>query len=978
MALTQFLNQAQVNNQSAYNYYPVHSFGRLTDRNNRIVRDDVIPFMAKQLSDAVKAEDSHKTLVFIRALGNLGHPKILSAFEPYLEGQKQVSDFQRTAIVAAMDQLAVNFPRLARSVLYKIYQNAGEVHQVRAAAVFALMRTTPPVAMLQRMAEMTHHDPSNQVSAAVKSAIESAAQLQNHDQHILAANAKAAAKFLPQDSIAAEASAGSRSYLRDYIDRELDLEYAHQWSILGSQDSDYPHGIFFAARRSFGGLNRASFANAMVSSIDVLADQLADQMDDSKLNRKPQVPRNAANKNERSSKNQRNKQQNQDAWSTQKIAQLLNIETEEAEQLEAQIYSNIMGSPRFFTFDNQTIQELPEHVRKYAKELRSGRTFNYTKLYNREAVTISFPLATGFPFVYSFKTPALVQWGGEARMRTQPDMSEGPQNGGATRPEDDQVQIPKSANISAEMEMVYSQMTSAKVGFITPFDHKRYSAGYVQKSQVFLPIRIEADIDLRNQEIVAEFSPLIQSSWNNKQKQAVKIAHMSNWPYTSVQDILVLRPIAGDKDTKIVHTQQSKNVDETFGDRATGMAFQLQGKYEKRFLDFATLSKYMKRGDLPAAMLAPLAAPFPEQFNFELSFDNQKSEVKKARVTLSYANDQEDDGSQPQSAGRSHPRASRNENNNAQEANPTSKSANSFKRQQEFLQNAAAGIVHSEAAVVDMSIQFEGPAKQNHAEFIATLAFASSPIDEKSRVLVYASSSPAKSQSKQQLCFAAEAKFPSASQMNYRNAAEEKADSQIDLQVAAGDDCSSSSATKFSVKAKMQQSDQYKEALRTHPVAKQCLKQMAEGNHQLPACQKAIRYANVLNQYKVTIDYENLSSKAKNATEKLFNIARVAGYAYLDEDRMHTSDKKNRVQLEANFEMHGANVTIEAPNMRAQFKNLRLNQKMTHIAAITPDQTLVQRLKNTLKKGTGKSYIVEGIPPHSLICILYFRHLRCG
>lgn len=957
MALTQFLNQAQVNNQSAYNYYPVNSFGRLADRNNRIVRDDVIPYLAKQLSDAVKAEDSHKTLVFIRALGNLGHPKILWAFEPYLEGQKPVSDFQRTAIVAAMDQLAVNYPRLARSVLYKIYQNAGEVHQVRVAAVFALMRTSPPVAMLQRMAEMTHRDPSNQVNAAVKSAIESAAELQNHDQYNLAANAKAAAKFLPQSTIAAHASAGSRSYLRDYVVRELELEYASQWSILGSQDSDYPHGIFLAARRSFGGLNRASFANAMVSSIDVFAEHLENQMDYSKLQRQPQVPRNAANKNEHyKTNNKQHKQQNQNAWSTQKIAQLLNIETEEAEQLEAQIFSNIMGSPRFFTFDNQSIQNLPEHVRMYAKELRSGHTFNYTKLYNREAVTISFPLATGFPFVYSFSTPALVQFGGEARMRTSPDMSEGPQNGATTPAEDDQVQIPKSANISAEMEMVYSTMTSAKVGFITPFDHKRYSAGYSQKSQVFLPIRVEADIDLRNQEIVAEIQPLIQPSWDNKQKQAVKIAHMSNWPYTSVQDILELRPIAESKDTKVVHTRQSKNVDETFGDRATGMAFQLQGKYEKQFLDFATFSKHMGRQYLPYALLAPLAAPFPEQFNFELSFDNQKSEVKKARFTFNYSNDQEDDGSQPQFAGRQHPRAAgKYDNNNAQEANPSSKSPNSFKRQQEFLQNAAAGIVHSEASVLDMSIQFEGPAQQNHAEYIATFAFAHSPIDEKSRVLFYASSSPAKpAGQKQQLCVAAEAKFPSASQMNYRYAAEDHADSQIDFEVSAGDDCSSSSATKIYVKAKMQQSDEYKELLRTHPVAKQCLKQMAEGNFQLPACQKAIRYANVLNQYKVTIDFENLSSKAKNATEKLFNIARVAGYAYLDEDRSHTADKKNRVQIEANFEMYGANVTIEAPNMRAHFQNLRLNEQFAHIAAITPDQTLVERFQNTLKKGSGK------------------------
>lgn len=115
MALTDFLNRAQVNNQSAYNYYPVHSFGRLNDRNNKIVRDEVIPHLARELKQAVKDEDSHKIQTYIRALGNLGHPKILSVFEPYLEGQVLVTDFQRMAIVVALDKLTQNYPRLARS-----------------------------------------------------------------------------------------------------------------------------------------------------------------------------------------------------------------------------------------------------------------------------------------------------------------------------------------------------------------------------------------------------------------------------------------------------------------------------------------------------------------------------------------------------------------------------------------------------------------------------------------------------------------------------------------------------------------------------------------------------------------------------------------------------------------------------------------------------------------------------------------------
>lgn len=255
MAVTNFLYRATVNRDSAYNYYPVHSFGRMNDRNNKIVRDEVIPYLARELKEAVKAEDSIKIQVYTRALGNLGHPQILNVFEPYLEGQVLVTDFQRLAMVVALDKLTQNYPRLSRSVLFKIYQNVGEVHQVRVAAVFLLMRTTPPTAMLQRMAQFTHEDPSEQVQAAVESAIRSAARLTHEDQLHLAANAQAAVSFLNEDR---KGNQYSRSYLRDYVDEHLNLGYYQQLSYIGSQDEILPHAVFVATQRNIGGLKKNS------------------------------------------------------------------------------------------------------------------------------------------------------------------------------------------------------------------------------------------------------------------------------------------------------------------------------------------------------------------------------------------------------------------------------------------------------------------------------------------------------------------------------------------------------------------------------------------------------------------------------------------------------------------------------------------------------------------------------------------------
>jgi predicted Zn-dependent protease len=139
---------------------------------------DYIPHLGRLLNEAFNEGDSQKIQVSIRALGNVGHPGILPLFEPYLEGNKNASKFQRLLMVSALDKLANIYPKEAAAVLLKLYQNTGENHEIRCVAVSLLMRTNPPANMLQRIAEFTNADPDPQVSSMVQSAILSAANLQ--------------------------------------------------------------------------------------------------------------------------------------------------------------------------------------------------------------------------------------------------------------------------------------------------------------------------------------------------------------------------------------------------------------------------------------------------------------------------------------------------------------------------------------------------------------------------------------------------------------------------------------------------------------------------------------------------------------------------------------------------------------------------------------------------------------------------------
>lgn len=179
LSLSELVEKVYVNKEASKNAYPVHSFGTFRSKAGRdFVVNKYIPYLGKMLDQAVDEADSPKIQVYITALANIGHPEILEYFEPYLEGKRPMSKFQRYLIVSSLGRLTRNFPKIARSVLYKIYQNPGETPEVRIAAVYMLMKATPPASMLQRMAEFTNIEPNQQVNAAVKSSIMSASKLE--------------------------------------------------------------------------------------------------------------------------------------------------------------------------------------------------------------------------------------------------------------------------------------------------------------------------------------------------------------------------------------------------------------------------------------------------------------------------------------------------------------------------------------------------------------------------------------------------------------------------------------------------------------------------------------------------------------------------------------------------------------------------------------------------------------------------------
>ena len=916
-SMASFLRQSQVSNHSAYSYYPTHAFGRFASKNYRIVQRKVIPYLAHKMNLASQNEDSQKMLAYIRALGNLGHPAILTVLEPYLEGKMPTTEFQRLAIVVALDKLTQTYPKIARSVLFKIYQNGADRDEVRAAAVFALMRTNPPAPMLQRMATMTYAEESRNVATAVRSALESAANLDNHEDRELSENAEAARKMLNSDVPAAQ---DSHTLITDYIMEELNLGYKMQASHIGSDDSLIPKAAFLRTIKMQGGYrNNYNEYYAMVSSVDQLMSMISNRVRASGSSKNKDQDQNK--RNAHPSEPNQNKKHN-----FENIQNLLNIQAEQAEELEAQILMKIAHTQRHFSFNNDSIDNFADTVRRAAKDLAKGQQFNATKWFNQEQLTIAFPLASGLPFLFTYKTPSVYRAGGEIRFQSNPDLAQ---------QKDEQVRAPKNIKATAEIDALYSTQTDARVGFLTLFDHQRYVAGVQKKIQVHLPMRIEMNLDLENDQVSVQVESL-------EQKKDVTLLHASSWPYTERRDIAQAYDQSKQSDNKVIQTNERKEFNQLYGQQSTGMVFRVNAKYEKDFIDAARVMNYLRRNDFVSLMMYTAALESNEYYNINVDLDNQRSQAQKIKVKLNFNSQRSYEDSENKAK---HPKDTSNPKNYA---HPQNTDANSNDRLEQFIRNAAAGIQNAEVKAVDASISFEGK-NQKTSQYIATVAYADSQSNNQERVLVFASTNPSKD-SKKQICLHAETYMPDVPQMNFKNALAKQDSGSMRVELDFGDKCKD--GQHVTIKAKMSQSEERKKQVETSDVAKHCKKQMENGDFQMSACRKAIRRANVYDQYTINAEYDNLSSKTKEATYAVYTYLRHLGFNYGNEEALKQEGKSKQVQAKILLapNMRSANFSLSSPVQTTEWIAVPVS-KWVKFLAVRPERSGLQRLADYATEG---------------------------
>ncbi|CAK9795283.1 Vg [Anthophora quadrimaculata] len=497
LAFADLLRYSQVHNRSLHNLYPVHTFGRLTSKHDKTLVDKYIPYLAGQLKKAVDDRDSRRIQTYIVALGKIGHPKILTVFEPYLEGKKPLTVFQRTLMVATLGSLAENSPKLARSVLYKIYLNTAENHEVRCTAVFLLMKTNPPLNMLQRMAEFTNIDTNKHVNSAVKSTIQSLVDLTSPEYQDLARKARTASGLLTADEYNYQYSHG---FISDTVIPTKNMISQRIFNYIGSDDSMIPRIMYLGWFSSYGDFKiQPTELMAMISSIATLQRVKFDN----------------------------NEELSSIKLATEEIAEQLKIIPDRLVPLEGNLQLKSIFSSWFYSFDKQSLQSL---ITEYITSGKNNGFTNMNKLSSYD-VTLGFPTETGLPFVYTFKVLNLKKLNGDGQLNMAP-----------------RVEFSAKYKVRA----VYARKIQGRVGFVTPFEHQHFIAGVDVNFQAFAPVKVDLNLNIMKRNLQLKVWPL-------KGEEKARLIHYKVIPYTSNRDILSLRPVIKEQNTHMAITDDIKS-----------------------------------------------------------------------------------------------------------------------------------------------------------------------------------------------------------------------------------------------------------------------------------------------------------------------------------------------------------------------------------------------------------------------------------
>lgn len=579
-------------------------------------------------------------------------------------------------------------------------------------------------------------------------------------------------------------------------------------------------------------------------------------------------------------------------WSSEGVVETLNINVDEREQAEGNLIFKLGGYKRFFTVDSHTVEALPKILQEVLEALREGKPFRFTRFFNLHGIEMSYPTEMAWPLVFSFDVPTVISLDGSTKVNTQPEFSNGKK-----------LRVPEAIQTEGDLKFLLSSKVKGKLGFITPCDHQQYLSGYEKDSQVYLPIKHNIKVDLKNNEIRTQFS------FKNPE-HSTQLAYYRSRPYVAHFDIVALKPAMSHPNTQIVKPQPNNYYNVLYGQKTAGMAFRLRYEGDDKFLDLRWLHDQIKQ----AKNFASIAALWESQNvgvrEVSVEYAGEQSQNKEVRATLLYYNNTYI--------------TTQTQDVDIEQIYQPPKAAS--ERLEDFGRKASAGVINANVVGLHAAINFEG---DKPIEYDATAAYGSSKVDDNSRVLVYWS----KGDEARSFRFAASLKnhFPSVNEMYPENVLEGDISSTIQANVVFGYDFQS--GTHLNGQLKMRRSDERSQYLKQSEEYKRCKKEIQLGNKQLYNCEQVTRSAMYRDSITTKWQYKNLNDATYNSAAKAYSWFRYLNFYNSHENYANGENgKKGEVSVNVDFnpDYSAVNVSLNTYTYGAFYQNIRLEPTYTY------------------------------------------------
>ncbi|XP_026492905.2 vitellogenin-like [Vanessa tameamea] len=883
IAATKFINMGQVNNETSHRYYPSHMYGRMARKHDSFVVDEVLPRLSAALKLAVEQGDSHKSQVYVKAIGNLGHRAILDVYAPYLEGKTKVSTYLRTQIVENLRALARQRDSHVRTVLFSILRNTAEPHEVRVAAIQNIFRSRPSNAMMQVMAQMTKADPSKHIRAALKSAILSAAELKHSYFSDLATTAAAVKDMVTDENFGMQDS--KHNYLQ-YPNKENEYDKKHVHSTIGSKTTLLPKTFYYSWTDRIRGWDEENTLYVSTSNRQKTTNLFLDEFyDRTQQSRDPKTHK----------------------YSAQKIAEILNIENDDDEHLEASLYLDFMNQQRFFAFTQNDIKDFGVRFGEYLSNLPNGITGHYTKVVNMNQVSVMFPVAAGVPFIFKYKEPTLVH------IQTS-------SSGKYNLMDGDHYKFEMS--LDKDIVVTYAANQDGSVGFLDPLSNQYPSVGLIAKFQLNIPVK--SHLEFKNGELKVRLAP-------KEPEQDTTIVHYSVWPYTANQKKDSSVTVSQDPTTKVI-TRPNKvwAIDYKFGQQI-GSPFQIQGySYSK---DYRNIGSFFTSNYYLSNIYNLLKQKDNAQTHFNLKYLGKQAKSKAVTFTAVYD-------------------AFYNQKNNVQmepvALDVNDVAPNSPSRREELAKRVISGIKSAKARVLDLSAQFESSEK---LEYAATVAIGYSDVDPKTQFGVFTGRNSDQYGPGHVNVFGIITKPSSISPMNFLEAL----NSELKMDIEA--DIRYNQKENIHIKGTSERSKKYTEELQNHHLGRECKHEIENGNNYQQSCHEAIIMAQAPNSLKLSFTYKDINPVSRNFFNQVFRIAERYSMWQLEMNPQKVNPEgKIDVTVDASYLSHTWNFALNSRQGEIRLRNVPLPMAAPGALSIYKPITSYERVYNHYSKNQYQPY----------------------